>query len=99
MKPFPCVSCGSCCRHVDLSEETRFLDRGDGVCRDYDNEAQLCWIYETRPMICRVDRQYAARFAGKMSWEAFCEINLQACSALQKMERLRKDLDDGPETP
>lgn len=29
LTPFPCNSCGKCCRRVNLSEQTRFLDRGD----------------------------------------------------------------------
>lgn len=62
------------------------MDRGDGVCRDYDEESRLCRIYEDRPSICRVDLQYAETYAETMSWEAFCDVNLQACAALRNLE-------------
>jgi Fe-S-cluster containining protein len=28
---FPCTKCGACCRHVNLSPLTAYLDRGDGI--------------------------------------------------------------------
>ena len=31
-RPYPCQQCGSCCRHVDVIEEMKKYDRGDGVC-------------------------------------------------------------------
>ncbi|WP_367179482.1 YkgJ family cysteine cluster protein [uncultured Oceanisphaera sp.] len=57
-KEFPCYQCGKCCSNVHLSELTRYLDRGDGVCRHLDKVTKLCSIYNERPEICRVKVQY-----------------------------------------
>lgn len=58
MNTFPCTQCGACCRHVNLSELTVYLDRGDGICHYYDLDSRLCSIYENRPEICRVEVYY-----------------------------------------
>lgn len=58
MKAFDCNRCGACCRLVGSAPETRELDRGDGACKHLVTEeggAHACAIYETRPMVCRVD--------------------------------------------
>ena len=84
-REFPCTQCGLCCQHVHLSDETRFLDRGDGTCRHYDAAGKACTIYAERPDICRVDRQYALRYARLYTWDEFIAANLQVCSALEKL--------------
>lgn len=68
---FPCNQCGLCCRNVHLTEQTQYLDRGDGACRHYSDADKHCLIYETRPDICRVVRQYQMHYAQRFSWEAF----------------------------
>lgn len=83
MKPFPCFRCGTCCRHVDAAQETKFLDSGDGSCRHFNSINKSCSIYEDRPDICRVDLQYRLNYHKKYSWEEFIAINLQACEQLQ----------------
>jgi Fe-S-cluster containining protein len=85
---FPCTQCGLCCRHVNLSDQTQFLDRGDGACRYYDEAAKGCSIYETRPDICRVDRQYQMHYAQQYSWITFIELNTKVCRVLQDMAEL-----------
>ena len=42
--PFPCDACGKCCRHVNLSEQTSYLDRGDDICH-YFNESTNFMLY------------------------------------------------------
>ena len=81
---FPCYRCGACCRNVDLSAETVHLDRGDGCCRHYDIKTRECNIYTDRPDICRIDVQYEKNYSHKMTWDAFCTINLTACGQLEK---------------
>lgn len=81
---FPCTKCGACCRHVDRSPLYAALDRGDGVCRYLSGN--LCSIYETRPLLCRVDLCYEMFFAGQMTKEEYYRRNLAACEELQKME-------------
>lgn len=79
---FPCYQCGACCCNVNRSKETLFLDNGNGVCRYYDHQTKLCTIYETRPDICRVDKQYQLNYKNKYSWAEFIEINTIACKIL-----------------
>ena len=83
---FPCSQCGGCCRHVNLSELTVYLDRGDGMCRHHNPETNLCTIYDTRPEICRVDKLYEQYFQEKMSWKEFVDLNLIACQQISEME-------------
>lgn len=80
---FPCSRCGLCCRNVFRADETRFLDRGDGVCRYLDDETNLCSIYEDRPEICRVELQYMKNYQQQMSWKEFCDLNTKCCEFLQ----------------
>ena len=83
---FPCYRCGACCRHVSLSTETRFLDRGDGICRHFDSGQNVCSIYESRPEICRVDRQYHMNYKSVYTWNEFVVINLKACQVIESLD-------------
>ena len=81
--PFPCTQCGLCCQNVNLSDETRFLDRGDGTCQHYDTASKGCSIYANRPNICRVDRMYALRYQNEYTWATFVRLNQEVCATLQ----------------
>ncbi len=59
------------------------MDRGDGTCRHFDNDLNRCRIYEQRPDICRVDRQYELHYRSAMTWGTFVELNQSACKSLQ----------------
>ncbi|WP_282396619.1 YkgJ family cysteine cluster protein [Pseudomonas sp. PS01298] len=87
MDAFPCTQCGLCCQHVNMAPETQFLDRGDGTCRHYEATDKRCSIYNERPSICRVDRQYGERYAQLYSWEEFVHLNLVVCASLQANEQ------------
>lgn len=71
-----------CCQRVHLADETRFLDRGDGTCRNFVLATKSCAIYEERPDICRVDRMYVMRYASQYTWDEFVTLNFQACASL-----------------
>lgn len=86
LSAFPCTQCGLCCQHVHLAAETQFLDRGDGTCRHYDATSKGCTIYAERPDICRVDRQYAVRYAQQYTWDEYVTLNQQVCVILQAKE-------------
>ncbi|WP_438766594.1 YkgJ family cysteine cluster protein [Kushneria sp. TE3] len=86
VKTFSCTQCGLCCRNVHLAEETRFLDRGNGACRHYNEAQKLCTIYSHRPDICRVDRQYELNYSKQYSWDEFVDLNLQVCHILGQTE-------------
>lgn len=81
---FPCTKCGLCCQHVDRSQETVFLDRGDGTCKHFDACTNTCSIYEVRPDICRVDKQFVLRYSSQLTWENFVYLNVQVCEKLAK---------------
>lgn len=84
LTPFPCTSCGECCRRVYLSSETESLDRGDGVCKYFNDNANICLNYENRPLICRVEDYYKQNLKDTVSWEYFVMINLEVCRDFQK---------------
>ena len=80
---FACNRCMECCRRVHLLPETAAMDRGDGACRYLDEVNGACRIYEVRPEICRIDRQYARHYQQAMTWEAFVKMNEAGCEQLQ----------------
>ncbi|MGI3476967.1 YkgJ family cysteine cluster protein [Providencia stuartii] len=80
--PFPCNSCGKCCKKVNASTETSFLDRGDGVCYHFDEITNLCSIYETRPLVCRVEDYYRKNLSEILSWDEFVELNMRVCRGI-----------------
>jgi len=86
---FPCSKCGLCCQKVDLSTATRFLDRGDGTCRHYNSENRTCDIYEQRPDVCSVPKQYQKIYSSKYTWDEFVELNLTVCNYLQEAHSLQ----------
>lgn len=87
---FPCTKCGACCKHVNLSRETAFLDSGNGICKHFDNKRHVCLIYNTRPDICRIDKQYLMNYQIDYSWEQFIQLNLIACLHLQDISIRQK---------
>lgn len=91
-EPFPCSQCGLCCQRVALAEQTRFLDRGDGIFRHYDEGSRQCMIYETRPDICRVDKMYDKVYASQYTWKGFVILNMRACHAMQAQAGQAEDL-------
>jgi uncharacterized protein len=81
MSNFPCTSCGLCCRHISGLKELQAFDRGDGVCQFLkDNQ---CSIYETRPLICRIDEMYELDYK-HLEKNEFYQLNIKACLHLQK---------------
>lgn len=85
---FPCTQCGLCCQRVSVAKATQFLDRGDGICKHYDDGLRQCRIYENRPDICRVDRQFALHYHRLMSWSEFVNLNHAVCLQLQREAKL-----------
>ena len=80
---FKCSQCGECCRHLDRSELYRDLDRGDGICRYLTGN--LCSIYETRPLLCRVDESYEAFFSEIYTRDEYYRLNEDACRILKSL--------------
>ena len=86
MTAFPCTKCGACCRRVGLAHETKFLDRGDGVCMHYDAGSKGCSIYDERPEICRIEGYFRRHYQQVMTWDLFVEANLSVCRQLELLE-------------
>lgn len=81
---FQCNKCGLCCMHINESGIDDGLNRGDGVCRHFDDETLLCKIYKERPVFCNVDRFYKEYLSVKYSREEFYSINYEACKILKE---------------
>lgn len=82
LSPFPCTACGKCCRNVHLSEQTAYLSRGDGVCQYFDEQTNLCTIYESRPLVCRVEDYYKTYLSHIYTWDEFVKMNVEICNKL-----------------
>lgn len=80
---FNCNKCGSCCRNLNLNDLYKELHDGDGVCR-YLDENNECSIYETRPLLCRVDEVYYKFFKDYMTIEEYYESNYKICDKLRR---------------
>lgn len=78
---FKCDQCGVCCRNVGKSPIYKDLDDGTGKCRYLDGN--LCGIYETRPLLCRVDESYETFFKDQMTLEEYYRLNYEACNKLK----------------
>ena len=77
---FPCKSCGACCRRVP---EVSGLDRGDGACRYYDDNSRQCTVYDTRPVLCQVDKSFALLAEkGRISANTFYMTQALSCTLM-----------------
>ncbi len=79
---FKCDKCGQCCRNLDKSLIYGHLHNGDGICRFLNGN--LCSIFETRPLICRIDESYEAFFKEQMSYEEYIQLNYECCKILKR---------------
>ena len=85
-KKFICIRCGCCCKAVGHTEEDKFLDNGNGVCKYYNDQKRECIIYNFRPEICRVDKMYK-RFKDKMTWDEYVDLTYESCEKLRKLDK------------
>lgn len=83
---FICEKCGCCCRNLDKSDIYERLDRGDGTCKYL--KGNICSIYDSRPLLCRVDESYERYFKAMMSREEYYKRNKEMCQKMQKEEEL-----------
>lgn len=80
---FKCNKCGLCCTQLSGSSIYSELDRGDGVCKFFDEETRLCTIYQSRPLLCNVEQTYKEYFKDKLSQEEYYRLNYEACERLK----------------
>lgn len=81
---FKCDMCGYCCRAVATNDIYKHLDRGDGVCKYFEDEINKCSIYEKRPTLCSIDKSYDKYFKNTMSKEEYYDLNYKACRKLKE---------------
>ncbi len=86
MSNFPCNECGACCKSLKGIESFSELDRGDGVCKHFNDLTKRCSIYNERPLLCNIDKAYVTLFADQMSKEQYYEINIRSCNELQEKQ-------------
>ena len=79
---FKCDKCGQCCRNLHKPPIYEELHNGDGICRFLNGN--ICSIYETRPLVCRVDESYDVFFKEQMSYEEYIRRNYECCAILKK---------------
>lgn len=86
---FSCDKCGLCCMHIDTSPLSAPLDRGDGVCKFFEEDSKLCSIYEKRPILCNVDKAYHAYYRDKLTIKDFYQLNYAECKRLKEKYRIK----------
>lgn len=80
---FTCDACGTCCTKLHKNALYKNLDRGDGVCIHFNKNTNLCEIYETRPIICRVDEMYWLYYYKYLDIGAYYSLNYESCRIIQ----------------
>lgn len=81
---FKCDMCGLCCQKVGTSPIYKNLDRGDGICRYYEEVTHRCSVYAQRPLICNVEDFYSTYLVGKLTKEEFYIQNYAMCNRLKQ---------------
>lgn len=70
--------------HIDEYSLNEEMNRGDGVCKYFDEKTHLCKIYSERPIFCNVDKFYDEYFTDKYSREEYYAVNYESCKALKE---------------
>jgi len=79
---FNCDGCGLCC--LRAPKILTSLDRGDGLCKYFDTNTHECTIYESRPLICNVDKFYDKWMKDRMTREQWHKLNYCACNKMKE---------------
>lgn len=66
------------------------MDRGDGVCKHFDDSLKLCTIYEKRPLLCNIDEMYNQFFCEIMSKKEYYNLNYAGCKMLKEQSKKNK---------
>ena len=82
---FQCSQCGLCCRNIGNVPALHEYHDGNGVCKFLDKAANLCRIYERRPIICNVAAAYDEYFSEYYSEDKYLRMNYVACKKLQQI--------------
>jgi uncharacterized protein len=83
---FECSQCGACCRHVDTLDGFPEPFDATGRCAHLGDD-NACRIYDTRPLICRVDESFSSVESIFGTREAWYAANARACEELREYEK------------
>lgn len=78
-----CKKCGICFKGLKLSPLYFELDRGDGICKNFDSVNNLCNIYKGRPILCNIDKTFKKYFSKNMTKDEYYKLNYQYCNKLK----------------
>ncbi|WP_102401045.1 YkgJ family cysteine cluster protein [Haloimpatiens massiliensis] len=81
---FKCIKCGKCCRSLNKSKLYDDFHNGDGICKWLNEESNECTIYNSRPLICRIDEGYEAFFKDIITKEEYYNENYKICKSLRE---------------
>lgn len=76
---FHCTCCGECCRHI--SKLLPEFDTGNGVCCHLKNNK--CDIYNSRPLICNVEKFWIIKLRNIMTKEDWYKQNYLGCEYIK----------------
>lgn len=88
MMKFMCDQCGLCCKNLSTSILYTDLNRGDGICKFFDEKTNLCSDYENRPLKCRIDEMYEVFYKDKLSLYDYYKLNYSGCENLKNKEKI-----------
>lgn len=91
-RKFDCSCCGACCRHLDIIPNFPYpsIIGKNGICIYLNQDTNLCTIYDTRPLICRVDEQYDLNInnvKNTMSRSEYYKLQHEICKILNDDNR------------
>lgn len=81
---FMCDCCGLCCMNLKMSDLYKDLDRGDGICINFNINNKLCMVYANRPIKCNIDKMYESGVFSELTRDEYYELNYRACSLLKE---------------
>ena len=93
---FPCTGCGSCCKRIrsvvqsiniyENNHPLYFPHRwtSEGVC-EHLTEENKCAIYETRPLLCNVEKLAEILVVDK---KKFYQENILVCNKLMDIDNI-----------
>jgi Fe-S-cluster containining protein len=83
MIDFLCDKCGICCTKLKGNMIYSKLDKGDGTCKYFEKDNNLCSIYNNRPEICNVTLMYSKCFDKIYTIDEFVCENKKICRVWQ----------------
>ncbi|MFB1344046.1 YkgJ family cysteine cluster protein [Helicobacter pylori] len=76
-----------CCKNITGIIELIGFDTGNGVCKFLDLKTNRCKIYESRPLICRIDEAHKKLYPHILLKEFYAK-NAEICNALQETNHM-----------